>query len=472
MQAASAAVDSLKDLLGQRLSSRSRVSTRFSQIVLFFSVALASVSIWAAVSMDRKVRTMALYVLMAFFVALTLCVGFYCLRNIRKNKVCSEDVLVTRSWHKVGYKVLVGLVIVEHFIFFVSMALMVFHSLGLSLSQCFAQRVCLGSRYQGWYTISYSGYNSRVQRYLSQPVEVYLSSTQRALFWAFMSTLFVGLVSVGVFFYAESLRRSVDQKGSKITWMTQYRWRLRFVHLMGGACFIPLILSVVGISTVGSNWFSASIILSIVSMYPVFLLKKSLTADPAITRFQFRKTAQICISLMLVWLYCYGAGASTSLISAVSMQTEDEKWIMDKISIAQIVMLLVFHILFAISAAGGIYLHVSISDIAESITRTAKTLSDDNTHDLPLETHEIENAFNEEVPKEDCRATSVASWGSKLCASCSTHAPNSLLVPCGHSVICSDCCNVLLTIPGFRCPLCCVEVFDCQRYDATPRYSV
>ena len=448
--------DSLKELLEERISSRSIQSSRTSGLIFLSSLLLAITMIWTAVSMDKHVQTVALYILMSLLVFVSVCVfGYFCM-NIRKNRTGVTDTVGSRSWHKVGYKVLVGVAVLEHCVFFISIAVMVYHSLGLSLTQCFSKHTCIGFHYEGWVTTSVR-FDSRVQTLQSQPVVVELSSTQRSLFWTYMSALVVGLVTVGIFFFVESRRRAPPAKENRIAWIRLHRWRLSFVRVMGLVCVIPLVLSLLGIFLVGSNWFSVPLVFSIVSLYPVFLIKRSPSREHTITRFQFRSIAQISISLVFLWLYGYGSGSAISLISAVSMRSQDEKLIMDSASVAQLILLLVSHFIFAVSCAGGIYLHVSVSDIAESIIRTRTAKSEY----IPATTLDVQ------APD----TLSVVSWGCKLCASCSTHAPNSVLVPCGHSVICTECSSVLLTIPGFRCPLCCVEVFDCQRSDATPRYT-
>ena len=467
MQETNSTTDSLKELLDNRVRSRSIVSSRVSALILFSSVSLSSGSIWAAISLDSKVRTWALYILMILYILVSLTISGYSFLTWRRNQRILQSMEKSRSCHKVGYKLLVGLLIFEHCVFFVSIAVMVFHSLGLSLTTCFSHSECTGFFYEGWVTL-FSRNGMRSQKLTSRPVVVALSSTQRGLFWAYICTLAIGLIAVGLYFCSEGLRRTVSGKVTPIvSFISLYERRLGMVKVMGACCIISLVCSVIGVSLVGCNWFSAPLILSIASMYPVFILKRGLSREPTVTRFQFRRIAQICISLMLIWLYCFGTGIAVSLISGINLHTEDDNIIMDKTSVAQLVILVVFHLLFAVSCAVGIYLHVSVSDIAESIMRTVASTkvsaekADKTT--IPIADN------TQELAKEQ----SVASWSSKLCASCSTHAPNSVLVPCGHSVICSECCNVLLTIPGFRCPLCCVEVFDCQRSDpSSPRYAV
>ena len=178
------------------------------------------------------------------------------------------------------------------------------------------------------------------------------------------------------------------------------------------------------------------------------------------------------MSLLFIWLYCCGAGVSIAFISALPLTSADSGIIISSQSVNQLILLLVFHLVFSCVTAVSMYIHLSLTDTIQSLIK----VNVDAENAMPTRPMPHMESIDEDKMTvvmssdgESIRPMSVVSWNMKQCASCSTQQANTVLVPCGHSVICTDCAKVLLTIPGFRCPLCCVEVFDCHADPITPR---
>ena len=448
-------LDSLRGLLLSRVQSRSSISFRISLAVLVCSLALASAGLWSAVSFSKRISTYALYGLFGAYLAIFITTTVYTLLNSRANAAVQSlgecNSVPARSWHKRGYKILIAVAIVEHCLFFVTLPVILFHSLGLSLSSCLFDGRCAGMDYNTWITISESD-GVRVQELFWTPIIVKLSRAVKITFAAYLAALGMAIITTGMYMYAEAQRQRVPTPPKRRPSISLYVHRVRLVTCMGIASLIQLILSVVGITVIGDHWFAFSVILAAGSGYPLLLLKRNLSNDASITRFQLRKLAQICLCLLFMWLYCAGAGVSLSLISALPLSPAGQPGLVDAESVAMLIVLLVVHLIFSAISAAGIYVHLSITDVVQSLLRAKP-----DTTLKRQDTMEMESMRGDDMGS----IKSIVEWGSRLCASCSTHSPNTVLVPCGHSVVCSDCCKVLLTIPGFRCPLCCVEVYDC-----------
>ena len=450
--------DTLESLLVERAVRRSTMSSQISVAVTSCTLVLMIVELWSAISLDHSGQSTTIYGLFAIFAlvfVVSLALSIYtCKTNA---KVVSSEVgyaVVVRTWHKKAYKFLVGLVVVEHCLFFCSLPVMLYHSLGLSLSECLTQRSCYGMNYSTWVTVS-SRSNVRTQELQSLPVYVYLTNSALAMFGGYIVTLVAGLIVVGLYLFTESRRRESLKSPLSISSLPN---RLKLIQGMALTTVTQLIFSIVGLCTMLTNWFVISLVLALVSGYPVHRLWKGLPTEKSTTRLQFRKISQICISLLFLYLYCSGAGIATSLISNSPYHSEETGFIMGGSAVAQLALLIVFHVLFSVLSSLGIYLHLSVTDMMSSILKTSelsKKVSDEPTQGAPV-------VVEDGAVCQTADHAAVMDWGHRLCAACSSHETNTVLVPCGHSVICKECSEVLLTIPGFKCPLCCMEVFDCH----------
>jgi hypothetical protein len=457
----------------KKIRDRSIISYRLTVAVASLAFCLDGVALWSSISLSLLVKTTALYALFVLYSLLLIGLMVIWRYEGKAMDVSCMDATRGRAslkkWHKYSYRWLIGLMIVEHCLFFCSLPVVLFHSLGLSLSDCLISSGCTGITYDAWVT-TYKRNNSRRQELQTIPVSVSLSTAVKVVFGLYLAFLGVSIILEGFYFYAESLRCGKAAPGKRLS---LYRNRRRLSDSMCIANSAQTIVSIIGMALLGANWFALPLALSLISFYPLYRLRKSLSKESIITPFQLRKTATICLSLLFFWLYCCGSGVSASLLSQLPLQTEDSTIIISPQFVAQAVLLLTFHLLFSSVVGVSIYIHISLSDTVqtlirlteepkqsppEPITRPAPTMDsiDEGTVVMMSETASV-------------RQASVVSWNMKQCASCSTRNPDTVLVPCGHSVICSDCSRVLLTIPGFRCPLCCVEVFDCHADPVTPR---
>ena len=461
-----------------KITSRSLVSTRSSISLAAFAFSLVGAAFWSAISLDIKVHTTALYALSVVYCLVfvgTLVHLIYDGSSYTSLRSTSEVIAgKVANWHRSAYKLLICLVIIEHCLFFTSLPVVVYHSLGLSLSDCLLKRKCTGSSFGSWVTVSSQGHTRR-QEYQSVPVSVAFSNGVLAVFVGYLTVLGTALILDAIYVYTESIRTNPLKAPKGPRDIALFRNRQRLVYGMGGASLLVLVFSIVGQSVLRANWFVFSIALSLVSAYPLWMLSSSLSKEPTITRFQLRKIAQICVGLLFLWLYAAGAGVSTSLLSPLRLTTDEGAPVLDSPSIGQLVLLLVCHLGFSISAAIGIYVHLSITDVVRSLVKTKEPFSQHQAEPPAAEAQSIPKSQDEDVATvvmgetESVRQPSVLSWHMRQCASCSTRYPNTVLVPCGHSVICSDCSKALMTIPGFRCPICTVPVYDFHIDEATPR---
>lgn len=279
------------------------------------------------------------------------------------------------------------------------------------------------------------------------------------VFAGLLASLGLSLVFTALYLYGEACRKTRPVDNKPRPGFSLYRRRIRMVRFMGACSLLQLIFGIVGISTVGNEWFSACIVLSVVSLYPVYRLYKGLTKDPTLTRFQFRKISQLSLTVIFISLYASGTGGYASLVSGIQISSEQMVLLISGKAMAQLVLLIVTHFVLSGVSFAAIYLHLSVTDVIESLRKTEESVK---ASSIELEQHitRTHTPHEDEVRTE--RMGSVIAWESSQCASCSTNQSNNVLVPCGHSVICSDCAKVLLTIPGFRCPVCCAEVIDAQ----------
>jgi hypothetical protein len=442
--------DDLKSLLIQRAETRARTSRRIGLATLAVVTCLSGISIWSAVALDKKVHTNVLYGLMGAYIFILVLISVHTAFNVVKSGLLSggsvESFKKVHSWQRRGYKLLTSTVVLEHGLFFCSVPIVIFHSLGLSLTRCFSQRACTGISYSTWFTVSASS-TRRIQELVSLPVSVEFSKSQIGIFASFTTVLGLSLICLGVFWYKMYRRRSpsstVKDSRKSLSAINTVE-----IGLMSLCAITQCILSVIGITVIGSHWFIIGTVLSIVSLYPIWQLYRSCLGHSTVTRLQFRRISQQCLSVLFLWLYSSGSGIGISLASPIRL-IENGTTLIDTESIAQLVALLVAHLCFSILSAIGMHLHLSLTDILGSFLKTVA--EDPNEHPAVVVDDTIQR-----------HASKALSWNSETCASCSTNRTNTVLVPCGHSVICRDCANALLAIPGFKCPMCCVEVFDLQ----------
>ena len=147
-----------------------------------------------------------------------------------------------------------------------------------------------------------------------------------------------------------------------------------------------------------------------------------------------------------------------------------EAFLIGKESVAQLVCLVVVHSLFSVASGVAIYLHLSLTDLIKSLqacgipktedpsspARQLTLIQDDMSLDGIAGPRDV-------VSEKSAAPGSVMDWGQRLCAACSRRQPDTFLIPCGHSVLCGECAQILLRIPGFQCPLCCADVVDSLR---------
>ena len=259
-------MDSLRELLVGRAKSRVVVSNRLSLSALALMLGLMSISLWAAISLNNRIQSSSLYGPFGIYAALLLlCVyytglNFHHAKNFSTRPVeVSSDV---RAWNKRAYKFLIALVVFEHGVFFTSLPVMVYHSLGLSLSSCISHREpCTGISYETWITVSSKSKTTRVQNLVSVPISIELTTSQLAVFGSFISALGLGLIILGIYLYSESSRRSVTLNTIIFTPKT----RLYLIFSMAIISTIQLILSLIGMfSVISCNWFILPLILSVV----------------------------------------------------------------------------------------------------------------------------------------------------------------------------------------------------------------
>jgi hypothetical protein len=462
MSAAARPTEDLRDLLLKRACSRASVSKRVSIALFATSALLVAVSVWSAVYLDSKVSTNALYGLMVAYIVvfvLTACYTSY--NSVNAGLLVynpSTAPAKVRAWHKKGYKLLSATVIIEHCLIFCSLPIVMYHALGLSLSRCLFGSTCTGISYNTWETVS-SGSRARVQQLVTKPVSVRLSTAQLGMFGCFIGVLGVAIIATGLYWFGESLRRpaaSETDKKKPLSSLSSFSNRSMALYIMMSSSVLALIFTIISLAVIRTNWFVISLALSALSLIPLYRLR-TIFREPRITRLQFRHISQMCLALLFIWLYVSGTGSATYLLVNLPLYTADGSsdsttLIIDSTSIAQLVSLLVAHFVFSGLSAIALYVHLSLIDILESFLKTDETGA----------------KVNDPVVVEDCptpiqRQRSGVSWNAEICASCCTNKNNTVLVPCGHSVICSDCARALLGIPGFRCPLCCVEVFDSQK---------
>jgi len=282
--------------------------------------------------------------------------------------------------------------------------------------------------------------NRRMQQQVTVPIKIQFTKSDVGMFGSFVAILAVSLITLVVFWYGMSRRREAtsaenDKSGNKTT------------TIMILSSITQLIMSIIGLTYIHSNWYIMATILAIVSLYPLYKLRK--TPNGRITRLQFRKISQQCLAVLFLWLYTCGSGIAVSLSSPI----QSFSGVIDFEAYAQIVGLIIAHLGFSVLSAIIMYLHLSVTDILGSYLKTASTppyCEDVKKVDGPVVAPVV---AEEKVERK-------ISWNSEKCASCSTNRANTVLVPCGHSVVCDDCARALLSIPGFKCPVCCIEVFD------------
>ena len=374
-----------------------------------------------------------------------------------------------RTWHKKAYKMLAGLVVVEHCVFFLSIPITLFHALGMSLSDCLAHYECTGIRYSAWTTVSGSN-TERVQRMQSKDLSVHLGSDRVGLFISFLVFLGLGVLLLGGYVYGEVVRKKAPVSGKTRPSISLFQNRKLLLKLMACVSLAQFVCSVVGLSLL-SSWLVAPTLMALATAQPLYNLNASLTREATITRFQLRKIFQICLALLFFWLYCAGGGAAMSVISALNVSIDGSASWSYRGAVTQILVLLALHLIFSVSSGIGVYVHLSITDVIESLFQTKKRDIDilEKGEAVQTRPHECVDVPCGAVPEPATVQATITNeptmeWGAKQCASCCTNQPDIVLVPCGHSVICGDCSKVLLTITGFRCPLCCAQVHDASRF--------
>ena len=444
--------DDLRQLLVDRARSREVMSKRAGVMLLFISVLSLAISAWSAWYLESKIQTNALWGLMgAYIVVLVLTIFYTSYNSIYSDLFLqspSSVALKVREWHKKGYKLLTVIVIIEHILLFCSLPIVLFHSLGLSLSRCLFSKACTGITYSAWETVSMEQ-RTWVQKLMTRPVSVTLSTAQLAMFGCFIAVLATALIALIIYWYSEWTRRPSSDL-TQSPGHSDTKPPTKSLYMMLGSSSLCVIFAIISLSVLKATWSVICLVLSLVSAWPLSQLH-TISREPRITRLQFRKVSQRCLALLFIWLYICGTGIATSLSVNLPLYTVTSSGnsflIIDSTSIAQLVCLLVFHLVFSCVSATGLYFHLSLMDILESYVKT------DSEKEMPLADPVIVEC---PTPRQD-------SWITHVCASCSTNKNNTVLVPCGHSVICSECANALMGIPGFKCPLCCTEVFDSQR---------
>lgn len=406
----------------------------------------------------KKVSRSSLYGVLGVFGGILIATIVYCSITWVRGSQLLGNLDEVRSWHKKAYKLLAGLAIVEHCVFFTCVPIMVYHSLGLSMSRCLSASFCAGMSNMHWVTVSVKDDKVRTQELLTQPVTAHLTADRLAVFGGLLASLAFAILTVVFYMYGEASRRTLSKNGKSRSCLTLFRRRTQLVVSMGCFTLTQLLFGILGIALVKSNWFAGCIVLAGVSLYPVSKLYKGLTKEATITRFQFRKVSQTCVTLVFLWLYCSGCGISSALMSGIDLTSSTIFDLAGSTAMAQIILILVFHLIFSALSATALYIHLSVTDIIESLKKTEASLTV-VVEDPPTPKQRMPEVTEPNTPAQP---NEVISWEARHCASCNTNDPNCVLVPCGHSVICSDCSNVLLTIPGFRCPLCCTEVIDSQ----------
>ena len=440
--------ETLEKLLENRVSTRSTLSFRLSLAIVVSTSFLMFDLLWCAIALGDQSDSTSLYGLFGVYVFIFICSTILCIYNYKNDSKVQSNSLdgTVRVWHKQGYRMLLLLVVLEHCLFFCSLPIMVYHSLGLSLSECLFQRSCSGIDYNTWVTTRTQG-NTRTQRFETVPVNVYLTDAVMAMFGGYIVLWGFGIVQIPLYMYLEKKRVTE----STLSYINRYR----LLCGMALTSLALLLFSIVGLSVIKTNWFVLSLVLSIISIYPLYRLKKCFSKKGKITRLFFRNIAQISISLLFIFLYCSGSGVATSLIVSSPYHVEDNGFVISASAVAQLAILICVHVIFSVLSAVALYVHLSLSDMLWSSLQTAnfaKQRRDSTDNGPPV----IVDDFADKPES----VVSVLDWGHRMCASCSSQATNTTLVPCGHSVLCKDCSQVLLTIVGFKCPLCCLEVVD------------
>ena len=469
MSATARPTEDLRELLLSRACSRVSISKRISIALFASSALLVAVSVWSAVYLDSKVKTNALYGLMVAYIlvfVMTTCYTSY--NSVNAGLLIhnpSSSIARVRAWHKKAYKLLSATVIFEHCLIFCSFPIVMYHSVGLSLSRCLFGVTCTGIYYNIWETVS-SGSRARIQQLVSLPVSVKLSTAQLAMFGCFIGFLGIAILSLIFYWFGESLRRPRASETKKpLSRLSNFSTRSKSYYVMIASSSLAIIFSVISLCVIQTNWYVVSLLLAVLAIVPLYKIRK-IFREPRITRLQFRHVSQMCLALLFLWLYVSGTGSVTSLLVNLPLYTVDGSsdsttLIIDSSSITQLVSLLVIHLVFSGLSGTGLYIHLSLMDVLESVVKIDGPSADQ--HGVSTKERGTVETVEEDCPTPIQRQRSDHSWNAEICASCSTNKNNTVLVPCGHSVICSDCARVLLGIPGFRCPLCCVEVFDSQR---------
>lgn len=452
---------SLRSLLVDRAEAKCRLSARVGMGLIAGLIFLTSVALWSTISLDR-VKSNSLYGILAVFATIMIGGIIYGSLNIARSSGWLNSLDSTRAWHKRGYKILSGLAIIEHGVIFTCIAVVLYHALGLSLTRCLSRGSCQGINFENWQTVSSAGKKFRTQELVSSPVTASISDANMAVFIGFLVSMFLGILVNGVYVYGEACRRSCPPGGKVRPAVSLFGRRKQLVNLMIFVSLLQLIFSIIGAAIIGAGWwFPACIVISFGSWYPLCQLQKGLTKDVTITRFQFRKVSQLCLSLVFLWMYATGLGVYAALVSGVRLTSGEIVSLISGSALVQIVLMLVLHVAISILSFVGIYVHLSITDIIESIRKTDDA-SAANDAEKAIPSPPTETGTPQNVPEYPTPQAPPMVWDSPQCASCSTNPSNCILVPCGHSVVCSDCSRVLLTIPGFRCPVCCMEVIDSQ----------
>ena len=451
--------ETLQSLLLSKTLSRCRLSTKLSVSIAFSSVVLAGCALWGTLNLDKTINSKSLYGLFGVYCFVAVCLIAYASVTWNANRNSASPTL--RGWHKKAYKMLAGLVVVEHCVYFMSIPIILFHAVGISMSDCLTSPICTGLPYNTWTTVDETS-TQRIQRKTSQNLEVRITSGSYDLFVTFLVFLSGSVALLAAYVYSEMVRKKLPAAGKTRPWISLFSNRQLLIRCMMCASLGDLICAAVGLSTL-SSWLVGPLLLALTSAYPLFKLKSLLTKDPTITRFQLRRVFQTCLALLFLWLYCAGGGAALSILAPLVSVAQTSSLPFYNDSVVQVAVLSVLHLAFSVCSGVGIYVHLSVTDVLESLLQTKKNDLESPVvacePDAVAQTKELGTLESGPEPLPE----PTMEWGAKHCASCCTKAPDVMLVPCGHSVICGDCSKVLLTIPGFRCPLCCTEILDASR---------
>ena len=218
----SSAVLCLTDILQTKTRSRSVLSGRLSLAITVALSVMAGDILWSAIT-PNWVSSSSLYGVLAIYSAMMITGMFYCSITCFNGFRTETSLLSLRSWHKRAYKLVCWLTIAEHCIFFTAAPIILYHSLGLSITKCFSAHDCSGIEYSTWVTVSTKGNQLRVQELRNEPVEASLKSANLAVFGGLLASLAFGLIALSLYMFGEYNRRRAPSGGKARTGMTLIR---------------------------------------------------------------------------------------------------------------------------------------------------------------------------------------------------------------------------------------------------------